>query len=145
MDLSQVPTYRAGIAQSKAHRALSVMVTRLLKKHDISMLQWFILGLVHDAGKRGIRITDIAIELDTTKAFVTKNINLLEAKQLVSRSIGTKDTRSRIVILTPQARPLAVKIEHELRSDMRANIYQDVQPDELATYVKVLTHLSKLS
>ena len=144
MDLSKIPTYHAGIAQSRAHRSLGVLIAGWLKKYDVTMLQWFMLGLVYDAGSKGIRITDIAAQLDTTKAFVTKHINILEAKALVIRSIDAKDTRSRIVNLTPAARPQVEEIEQALRADMRSTIYKSIKPDELAIYIKVMSQLAML-
>lgn len=144
MDLSNMPTYHAGIAQSKAHRSLGVLVSGLLKKHQLTMLQWFMLGLIYDAGKKGVRVTDIAKQLDTTKAFVTKHLNILEDNGLITRSVGFKDTRSRIVRLTDETRPKVLKIERELREDMRSSIYQKIKPEELQVYIKVLTQLSMI-
>jgi len=144
MDLSKVPSYKAGIAQSRAHRALGIIASHWLKDKGITMLQWFILGLVYEAGEKGIRITDIAQELDTTKAFVTKHINTLEANHLVTRNVGKEDSRSRIVRLTKEARPKVIEIEQELRAGMRLSIYKEIKPEELAVYVKVLSQLSTL-
>ena len=145
MDMNQIPTYYAGIAQSKAHRTLSVLTTGWLKKHSITMLQWFVLGLTYEAGVKGIRITDIAIQLDTTKSFVTNHVNVLELKGLLSRTVDPNDTRSRIVTLTEYGRSMVTKVEQELRADMRSNIFKTIEPNEFAIYIKVMSQLSTLT
>lgn len=142
MDLSTVSTYHAGILQSKAHRSLKNLVNGLLEKYDLTMLQWFILGLVHDAGKKGIRISDIAQQLDTTLAFVTNHINLLETRQLVHRSVDESDTRVRIVVLAPGSKAKVEAIEKDLRKVMRSAIYDAIDPKEFSVYIKVMTQLA---
>lgn len=144
MSLGQTPTYHAGIAQSKAYRVLRQLMAQLLKKYDITMMDWSMVGLIHEAGKRGIRITDIAQALDTTKAFVTTHINVLEAKGFVVRAVDTQDTRARIVRLAPGASAKVKKIETELRQDMRERLYKHIAPKDLAVYVKVLDQIALL-
>jgi DNA-binding MarR family transcriptional regulator len=144
MGLAETPTYYAGIMQSKAYRVLKQLMAKLLKKHDLTMMDWAMLGLVYEAGRKGIRITDLAAQLDTTKAFVTNHINLLEAKRLVSRAVDVTDTRARIVKLEPKARPKVAQIEKELRADMREHLYGTIAPSELEAYVRVLNQIASI-
>lgn len=108
------------------------------------MMDWAVLGLVYDAGKAGIRITDLAVRLDTTKAFVTNHVNLLEAKHFVTRTTDTSDTRAKVVRINPRARKKVMDIEKTLRTDMRRNLYDTIQPKDLEVYVKVLEQIASL-
>jgi DNA-binding MarR family transcriptional regulator len=144
MNLAQIPTYHAGIVQSRAYRVLKQLMSSLLKKHGLTMMDWAMLGLVYDAGRAGIRITDLATSLDTTKAFVTSHINVLEAKRLVTRAVGSADTRTRIVKISPNARAKVQKIEQQLRTDMRQTLYGSIKPSDLAVYVSVLNQIASV-
>jgi DNA-binding MarR family transcriptional regulator len=144
MNLAKVPTYHAGIAQSKAYRVLRQFMGELLRNYNLTMMQWSIVGLVYDAGASGIRITDLARQLDTTMAFVTTNINMLVAGGYVQRTVDAKDTRSRIVAINPDAQAKVIKIEQELRASMRDVLYKEIDPTDLASYVKVLNQIANL-
>ena len=145
MDLTRIPTYHAGIAQSKAYRILRQLMASLLKKHGLTMMDWAMLGLVYEAGKKGVRITSLAEQLDTTKAFVTTHINLLEAKELVTRGVDASDTRAKIVKIHSGAKSTVQKIEAELRADMSKNLYSVISPADLSAYVKVLNQIASIN
>src|SRR5690349_9130419 len=85
IDLSSITTYESGVIQSTAYRVLSKCVTDILKKHGLTMMQWFVLGTIYGAGTGGIRITDLSKKVDTGLPFLTNLINLLETKGLVHR------------------------------------------------------------
>lgn len=144
MELQTIPTYHAGIAQSKAYRVLKQLMADLLKKHGLTMMQWSILGLVYDAGKKGIRITDLAEQVDSTKAFITTSIQLLELRGLVVRRTDPKDTRSRLIAINPTSKKAVEAIEAEIRAEMRVRIYDKVTHEELTGYVTVLGKLASL-
>lgn len=144
MDLRNLSTYQAGIMQSSAHRALGAFVAQLLQPYGLSMMQWFILGLVHDAGPNGARMSELTKQLDTTMGFVTNHINRLESMKLVSRTVDPIDTRARIVKLVPSARQKVEKIEADLRVGMREGVYSRVSSAELMTYLKVLSKLTDI-
>ncbi len=144
MDLTLIPTYHAGIAQSKAYRVLRQLMAKLLKKHGLTMMDWAMLGLVYESGRKGVRITSLAEQLDTTKAFVTTHINLLEAKDLVTRDMDLSDTRAKIVKLHSGAKAKVQKIEAELRDDMAKKLYAIIAPADLVAYVKVLNQIASI-
>lgn len=145
MDLRNLSTYQAGILQSSAHRALGVYVSQLLQPYGLTMMQWFVLGLVFDAGKDGARMTELTKQLDTTMSFVTNHINRLESMNLVTRKVDTKDTRVRIVTIRSNARKKVEQIEREVRQGMRQGVYSRITQDEMRTYLTVLYKLSSVN
>lgn len=144
MELKNIPTYQAGIVQSKAYRVLRHMMAELLKQHNLTMMQWSILGLVYEAGSKGIRITDLAEAIDSTKAFITSSVKVLELRGFVTRTTDSVDTRSRIIRIKPGSVALVEKVEQELRGEMRSRMYADISPTELAAYVLVLNKIANL-
>jgi DNA-binding MarR family transcriptional regulator len=144
MDIRKLSTYQAGIMQSSAHRAVGAFVANLLKPHGLTMMQWFVLGIVYDAGNNGARMTELTKQLDTTMAFVTNHINRLESMGLVSRKVHETDTRVRIVTIKPAGKKMVNKIETELRQGMRDGVYSLVSSEEMKTYLTVLYKLTSI-
>lgn len=136
--LSATRTYHVGALESAAHRTLRQYKDRLLKPYGLSSMEWYIIGIVADAGAKGIRSTDLAATLGTTMAFITKTINLLVAKGILVRQTNEKDARSTFVTLDDSYQSTLAEIEAHLRKQLRADIYSKVSREELATYIKVL-------
>ena len=96
-----MPTYRAGIAMSSAHRQLRALKQQILKPHGLSMAQWSILGIVYDSKSEAVTLSEIAKQLSATQAFVSSNVQALEDKDLIKRQINPNDRRvSEISLIT---------------------------------------------
>lgn len=142
--LSNLTTYQVGAMEAAAHRALRTHKDGCLQKHGLSGMQWYIIGSVLDTGDQGSRITDLAKQLDTTLAFLTNTVNLLESKDMLVRSANGSDSRSRIIKVSPKFVPVCHQIEAELRKELRSSIYSKVTPEELRTYIKVMAKFTEL-
>ena len=94
-DISQITTYQAAMIQSIAHRQLGTMKNKILKDKGLSMMQWVVLGYVHDSGEEGTRISEIAEALGTTLAFITSNVNILETRNFVTLLGQNKSSSSK--------------------------------------------------
>ena len=144
IELSSISTYESGVVQSTAFRVLGKHVTEILKKYDISMMQWFVLGTIYSSGTGGIRLTDLAKKVDTGLPFLTNLINMLVQKGMVYRVSNVDDSRSKFVVVTPSFSPKCRVIEKDLRKNLRAKLYQHISQDDLRTYIKVLYQLAAL-
>ena len=144
IDLSTITTYESGVAQSTAYRVLSKHVTEILKKHDVSMMQWFVLGTIYSSGTGGIRLTDLAKKVNTGLPFLTNLINLLETKGMVHRVSNLDDSRSKFVVVTPDFSRKCRTIEADLRDGMRKSLYSHIKPEDLVTYIKVLYQIAAI-
>lgn len=143
MKSPEITTYQAAVVQSKAHRALKAEVSRFLRDYNLTMMQWSILGFIHDAGQKGARISDLAESLDTSLAFITTSINVLEAKGTVYREAHGQDNRAKIVRLTDTFKPKVAAIEKDLSVRMRDWFAANITEEELATYMEVLGKIAK--
>lgn len=144
IDLSRITTYQVGGLEAAAYRSVRAFKDALLKKYGITSMQWFIIGAVLDAGTKGLRITDLSEQLDTTLGFMTNSVNLLESKNILRRIENSSDSRSRLITINKQFVPTCKKIEHELRTELRRTIYAQVTPVELHAHIKVLKLLANL-
>ncbi len=142
--LADVTTYQSGVAQASAFRVVKHHTAHFLKDYNLTCMQWFTIGTVLDAGPEGIRISDLAKELDTTLAYMTNTINLLESRGILIKKTHQYDARTKLVSVTPSYKKTCLKIEGALRDRLREVLYQNIEHDELTTYVRVLYKLSKL-
>lgn len=144
MDISSITTYQAGVAQSSAYRNLNKLFSAMLKDHDLTSMQWFVIGTIYDSGPNGIQLTKLAAKLQTGLPFITNTINLLESKNMVERKDSPTDSRSKSVSIHPDFTSECEQIEADLREKMRKSVYATISPKDLRIYVKVLYQLSTL-
>jgi len=144
MDLSKITTYQAGVAQSSTYRNLNKLFSAMLKTHDLTSMQWFVLGTIYDSSSEGIQLTQLSTKLQTGLPFITNTINLLESKGMVERRNSLTDSRSKRVYITTEFMPMCRKIEEDLRVQLHNSVYSEIDPDDLRIYIKVLYQLSQL-
>ena len=138
LELSSISTYRAAVYQARAYRSLKALTARILKPYNLTMMQWVVLGFVYDSGPRGVRITTLADEIKTTQAFITITVNSLEDKKMIIRKVDPQDNRAKTVILDPKHKKLVKKIEADMRTELKKNLYDRITAEELQIYVSVL-------
>lgn len=141
---NDLKTYHVGVLEAAAHRALRQHKDQLLRGYDLTGSDWYLIGTVADAGKQGIRSTDLAQYLGVTMGFLTKTITLLEAKGILIKKANAKDARSSYIALNSKYRKTLDEIEQALRFKLKESIYSLISPDDLKTYVQVLDKLSAL-
>lgn len=143
MNNSDLTTYQAVVLQSRAHRAIKTHLTEMLKDYGITMMQWSILGLVADAGEQGVRISDLAHALDTSLAFITTSVNVLEAKGFVNRVGHSQDNRAKLVHLSESFAPKIATIEADLGVKQQDFLYSNIDTKDIAAYFRVLRQFAK--
>lgn len=139
-DIGQIATYQSGIAQATAHRIINRIVSEYLIRHNLTAMQWFIIGHIYDAGDKGIKLGDLNRLLGTTLPYITNTINLLESKEIVFKKAHATDNRTKLVSINPAYRSKVEEIEAELRDELRDQLYKNdhITRDELQTYITVL-------
>ncbi|MGB4758464.1 MAG: MarR family transcriptional regulator [Candidatus Saccharimonadales bacterium] len=144
-DIAAVTTYRSGVLQARAWRTIKRLTDDWLREYGITTAQWVVIGMVHDSGKQGIRITDLAKQTDTTLSFLTHTVNLLESKSILTRVEHASDSRAKMVRMADHYTKTCKQIEAELSEKLAATLYSKVSKADLHTYVKVLFAFSDLT
>jgi DNA-binding MarR family transcriptional regulator len=126
------------VMQSRANRAFKLKMAQLLRQHNLTMMQWTIIGLVQDGGKAGLRISDLAQELDTSMAFVTTTVNMLEAKGMVQKTSHERDSRAKLVRIADGFKSKVNAIEKDLHGHIEKWLGERVNAKDLAAYRKAL-------
>lgn len=136
-------TYHNTLTQARAHRIIKTKLSLFLRPHNLTMMQWAIVGSLHRAGDAGMRVSDLASQLDTSLAFVTTTLNVLEAKGIVERAHHAQDNRAKVVHLTAIFIPKFEPIEKEVAAKMSDWLLPAVGKEDLDTYLKVIHKIAK--
>lgn len=91
-----------------------------------------------------MRVSDLASQLDTSLAFVTTTLNVLEAKNIVERAHHAQDNRAKVVHLTAEFAPKVEVIEKEIATQMRDWLVPAVGLDEIETYINVIHKIASI-
>ena len=142
--LSNFTTYQAGLLQARAYRTLKEFMVTKLRKYNLTMMKWAILGHVYDSQLEGVKVSELAKIIDVEISFITNMINQLEASKLVVRKHDRADKRVRRIIVTPKAKKLVEEVESDLRTEMRGWL-SNINTPALLGYVMVLNKIVQKS
>ena len=142
--LSEISTYSSGILQGRAYRKLKRVTSDILKKHGLSASEWFIIGTIYDSWPKGLSITELSKITDTSLAYLSKTATSLIKRNMLIKIESESDSRTNLINVTKSARKQIPEIESAVRTDMRRIIYPELTPEELQTYIQVLSKLSKI-
>ena len=98
-----------GFTLGVASRRMSQLFAHRLKEYGISPEQWSVLHLI--AGQEGLIQKEVAERSFKDKPTVTRILDVLEEKELISRKPGEQDRRSFRLYPTDKGRELALKTE----------------------------------
>lgn len=144
MELNHLTSYHACILQARAYRSMREFMVAQLKRHDLTMMEWALLGLVHDAGHRGVTHTAIAEAIDVGLPMVSHMVERVSAQGLVKQQQSTDDRRKKVVSLTPKGRDIISRTEKDIRSALRQWM-QPIALSDIEAYVSVMAALGDLS
>ena len=142
MKPTDLTTYHNTLTQARAHRIIKTKLSYFLRPHNLTMMQWAIVGSLYKAGDTGMRVSDLASQLDTSLAFVTTTLNVLEAKGIVERASHAQDNRAKVVHLTAEFRPKVDVIEREVAEKLRNWLIPVLGRDQLETYLTVIHRIA---
>lgn len=132
-------TYKAGLLQSKAHRALTTFMREQLTPYDMTLPEWATLGLAYDLHE--IRPSEIADLLGVKPPVATSLLNKLEKKQLVKREQHAGDSRGYVIAITAEGAKLITSVETVLRKELR-RYFNNISVKEFIIYIKILSKLA---
>lgn len=144
IDLASITTCQAGVMQASINRILQKHSDEILKPYGVTKMQWLIIGTVLDGGDAGVRLTDLAKQLDTTLSYITTAVNLLESKGILARKENQQDSRSKLISINEFFLPQCAVIEATMRKALRKSIYSYIDPNEFRIYLKVMYQLARV-
>jgi DNA-binding MarR family transcriptional regulator len=95
---------------SASARHLDGFLTRILRAEEVTFLEALMLAAIFFEKKRGVKPSELAETLQTTRGNVSHCISSLEAKGLVRRRIDPEDARAFQLTLLPAGRKRAARV-----------------------------------
>lgn len=90
-------------------------LTAVLREADLSLSQYNILRVVRGAGDEGLPCGEISERMVRRDPDVTRLLDRLEARELISRSRGTVDRRVVLASITDRGRQLLAELDEPIR------------------------------
>lgn len=97
---------------------LSRALARVLKADDLSATQYNVLRILRGAPE-GLPCGEVAGRMITRDPDVTRLLDRLEKRELISRNRETRDRRSVIARITPQGRKLLSRLDEPVQAAHR--------------------------
>lgn len=107
-------TYQTLVKEKTANRALQMRLRAALRPFGVAPSQYMLLGLIRDTPD--MTVSKLAKRMDTSLAFVTTTLNVLESRQLISREAHKQDNRAKVLNYT--GGELLDKIEKKLQDKL---------------------------
>ncbi len=143
-DLNKITTYQSGVTQAIAYRIIKRQTAHALRDFNLSCMQWFTIGAVLDTGTEGVRLSDLAKKLDTTLAYMTTTVNLLESRKILNKRAHQYDARTKLISVNPNYIETCSEIESHVRNHLRKLLYSKISSEQLSNYVNVLSMIKDL-
>ncbi|MEJ0042348.1 MAG: MarR family winged helix-turn-helix transcriptional regulator [Rhizomicrobium sp.] len=109
--------------------------SRKVAAADVTVAEWVVLRTLYPAD--GATPSRVADELKMTRGAISKLVDRLVAKDLVSRTVSKGDRRWQDVALTPKGRALVPRLA-ALADDNDAEFFGALSPQERATLERIL-------
>jgi len=123
LSLDSFLPYRAARFASALSRALA---NRYQAQHDISLAEWRV--MMHLMQVSEISIRDIFLRVDLDRARVTRAVQRLEARGLVSKLVNEDDRRLIRLALTDAGWDMARDLTR-LAKEFEADLFRSLSPD----------------
>jgi DNA-binding MarR family transcriptional regulator len=113
------PEEEAHLSISRTADQLAREVAAVLKPHQLSETQYNVLRILRGAGAAGHACSEIGTRLVTRDPDVTRLLDRLEARELLSRSREHTDRRVVTTRITPQGLAMLDRLDEPVREAVR--------------------------
>ena len=103
----------------------------LERDHGLSFNQFEVLSLLARARKQGLRMSDLASRVILSPSGVTRAVDQLERRGLVSRCVFEEDKRGQLATITPEGRTLLRKATDSHVQGLRKHFVDHLSRDDL--------------
>lgn len=136
-----VTMYDTCLTQSRADRALRVVMSRQLEDFNVTMMEWLLMGVVCHGPKQGITMSDAAATLDVTLPQVTALTAGLTKAKLLKQKVSRQDRRSRRLVCTQAGKQLLDETEVAANNALQ-DWLSDIPGEQLQAYLKTIETLA---
>lgn len=132
------PDQSVGYLMRKVLSSILVQVDEPLAAHDLTYVQW--LPLYKLVMKEGDTVAGLARDLEIDPGAMTRSLDRLEAKGLVTRERSTEDRRVVHLVLTDEGRKVARKVPPVLADVLNRHL-EGFKEEEWQLLLQFLTRM----
>jgi DNA-binding MarR family transcriptional regulator len=129
------------LLHARSDRALRGSIASKLEAHDITMMEWLLLGVIQRGNGKGMSMSEIAQTLHVTLPQVTALVNKLLPLRLIKQKSANLDRRSRLVSLTSKGE-LVLGDASKALNDATIEYFDGFSKEDIQIYTKVLQKIS---
>ena len=138
---AEISSYELIRLQAKTHRGLKNKFGNILDKHNLSTLDWSILGILFE-NKEGCHYNKIATDLAVEPPFITELVTKLIKLKLINIKEDITDRRAKKIFITPKGEGLVEEVEAKFQ-EYFSTFFKNVTASEFDTFKKIMEELSK--
>jgi DNA-binding MarR family transcriptional regulator len=136
-------------ARNEEAAAIDILVTaeflrmrgvELFKASDLTHAQYNVLRILRGAGRAGLRCTEISERMITRDPDVTRMLDRLEARGLISRERQSDDRRVVLTSISAKGLDLLKELDGPVKK-MHEETLKGISSAELKTLVSILTKI----
>ncbi|MCP2255187.1 DNA-binding transcriptional regulator, MarR family [Prauserella aidingensis] len=109
---------------------------------DVSMAEYSVLARLGEAGRNGMRMSDLARERLMSTGGFTRLADRLERRGLIERTRSGTDGRAVDVVLTPAGRSLLRKAWKQQYAELRTLFFDRLDDDDLRDLARIWQRLA---
>jgi DNA-binding MarR family transcriptional regulator len=135
------PAERAYIAVMRAADRIGTRFAQWLKPYGLSPTQYNALRILRGAGADGLPCGDIGERMLTRDSDITRLVDRLEKRKLVTRRRDSADRRIIRARITPAGLDLVARLDEPLR-EFHARTFASLNPDRLRMLQEICDELA---
>ena len=119
---------------------MRALIAERLNGHDVTMMEWLLLGVVSRGKSSGLTMSEIANTLQVTLPQVTALVNKLLPLKLIKQKSANNDRRSRVVTVTSKGQ-LALEDANKALDTAMNQLLGTVPKEQLQVYLSTLERI----
>ncbi len=131
------PQHEASVSVLKTADCVRRVVAHAMEGQEITHQQYNVLRILRGAGENGLPTLEIAVRMIEQAPGITRLLDRLEARELVSRRRCTTDRRQVFCTITPSGLDLLAKLDAPVNAAAGESM-QGLSPEELQNLLKLL-------
>src|SRR5579883_1628019 len=100
MGEAQLSMYQTFLLHIKADRNMRSIVSAQLAAHNLTMMEWLLLGIISEAPKNGLSVSQLAESANVSMPQITTLTGHLLRDGLIKQEAHAADKRARITLIS---------------------------------------------
>lgn len=115
----------------------------VLRPYGLSATQYNVLRILRGAGELGVTCKDIGSRMITRDPDITRLLDRLERRNLITRNRAKEDRRFVAIHITPEGLTLLRKLDEPV-GDKQVQLMRHIDPQRLPVAIEILEQLRDL-